>query len=176
MTNSYNIILNLIYIINFISFSIQILYYIYPMSIEQYINTLSSERQNAINKLVSIIREKLPKGFHEQMNYGMPSWVVPHSIYTEGYHCTPELPLPFLSIASRKNFIALYHMGIYGDDNLMRWFMQEYPNYSKYKLDMGKSCIRFKRLDDIPFKLIGQLCSKITVKEWITIYEKELKT
>ena len=149
-------------------------YYFYCMSIEQYINTLNSERKDSVNQLISIIRKKLPKGFYEQMNYGMPSWVVPHSIYPKGYHCTPELPLPFLSIASRKNFIALYHMGIYANENLMNWFMQEYPNHSKYKLDIGKSCIRFKRLDDIPYKLIGELCSKMNVKEWITIYEKQI--
>ena len=150
-------------------------YYIWCMSVKQYINSLSFEKKDAINKIVSSIRENLPKGFHEQMNYGMPSWVVPHSIYPDGYHCSPELPLPFLGLYARKNFIALYHMGIYANDDLMRWFKQVYPNHSKYKLDMGKSCIRFKRLDDIPFELIGELCSKMTVKEWITVYEKEIK-
>ena len=104
----------------------------------------------------------------------MPSWVVPHSTYPKVYHCSPELPLPFLSVASRKNYIALYHMGIYVNKELMEWFVEEYPKHSKYKLDIGKSCIRFKRLDDIPFNLIGELCSKMSVKDWITIYEKEI--
>ena len=144
------------------------------MSVQQYINSLSFEKKETISKIVSIIRENLPKGFHEQMNYGMPSWVVPHSIYPDGYHCSPELPLPYISIASQKNFIALYHMGIYATPELLNWFMKEYPKHSKRKLDMGKSCIRFKRLNNIPFELIGKLCAKMTVKEWIAIYEKEI--
>ena len=144
------------------------------MSIEEYIAALNSERKDSVTKLISIIRKKLPKKFNEQMNYGMPSWVVPHSIYPKGYHCSPELPLPFLSLSSRKNYIALYHMGIYANKELMTWFIKEYPNHSKYKLDIGKSCIRFKKLNEIPFSLIGELCSKMNMKEWIIIYEKEI--
>ena len=149
-------------------------YYFYDMSIKEYINSLSSEKKDTVKKIISVIQRKLPKEFNEQMNYGMPSWVVPHSTYPKGYHCSPELPLPFLSLASRKNYIALYHMGIYANKELMEWFVEEYPKHSKYKLDIGKSCIRFKRLDDIPFNLIGELCSKMSVKDWITIYEKEI--
>ena len=149
-------------------------YYFYDMSIKKYINSLSSEKKDTVKKIISVIQRKLPKGFNEQINYGMPSWVVPHSTYPKGYHCSPELPLPFLSLASRKNYIALYHMGIYANKELMEWFVEEYPKHSKYKLDIGKSCIRFKRLDDIPFNLIGELCSKMSVKDWITIYEKEI--
>jgi len=145
------------------------------MSINKYINQLPKERQGCIKKLISVIRKNLPQEFNEQMNYGMPSWVVSHSKYKEGYHCNPKLPLPFLSISSRKNFIALYHMGIYVDHKLMNWFIKEYPNYSKQKLDMGKSCIRFKKIDQIPFELIGKLCKKMTVNKWINIYEKEIK-
>ena len=152
------------------------LYYFHRMSVEEYINSLNSEKKDSVKKIISIIQKKLPKGFREQMNYGMPSWVVPHSIYPKGYHCSPELPLPFLSLASRKNYIALYHMGIYVNKKLMEWFVQEYPKHSTYKLDIGKSCIRFKRLDDIPFKLIGELCSKMSVKDWITIYEREISS
>jgi len=144
------------------------------MSIEEYIAALNSERKDSVTKLISIIRKKLPKKFDEQMNYGMPSWVVPHSTYPKGYHCSPELPLPFLSLSSRKNYIALYNMGIYANKELMKWFIEEYPNHSKYKLDIEKSCIRFKRLDDIPFNLIGELCAKMSVKDWITIYEKKI--
>tara|TARA_B110000116_G_C16351554_1_gene365601 strand:- start:25 stop:465 length:441 start_codon:yes stop_codon:yes gene_type:complete len=144
------------------------------MSIEEYINLLKSEKKDAISKIITLIRKKLPKGFSEQMNYGMPSWVVPHSKYPKGYHCSPELPLPFLSLAARKNYIALYHMGIYANEDLMKWFKKEYPKHSKYKLDIGKSCIRFKRLDDIPFNLIGELLSKMTMKDWIKTYEKEI--
>ena len=144
------------------------------MSIKEYINSLSSEKKDTVKKIISVIQTKLPKGFNEQMNYGMPSWVVPHSRYPKGYHCSPELPLPFLSLASRKSYIVLYHMGIYANQELMEWFLEEYSKHSKYKLDIGKSCIRFRRLDDIPFNLIGELCSKMSVKDWITIYEEEI--
>ena len=145
------------------------------MSIEEYINSLNSEKKHSVKKIISIIQKKLPKGFREQMNYGMPSWVVPHSIYPKGYHCSPELPLPFLSLASRKNYIALYHMGIYVNKKLMEWFVQEYPKHSTYKLDIGKSCIRFKNISEIPYELIGILSSKMTVKDWIDIYEQNIK-
>lgn len=102
-------------------------------------------------------------------------YCVPHSIYPAGYHCKPEQPLPFAAIASQKNFIAVYHMGIYADAALMKWFTEEYPKHSKKKLDMGKSCMRFKKPEDIPMKLIGELMTKMTVKEWVALYEKNLK-
>jgi len=143
-------------------------------NIKEYINSLSSEKKEVVSEIILIIQKKLSKGFNEQINYGMPSWVVPHSKYPKGYHCSPELPLPFLSLAVRKNYIALYHMGIYADKELMKWFIKEYPKHSKHKLDIGKSCIRFKKLNEIPFSLIGELCSKMSVKEWIAIYEKEI--
>ena len=117
------------------------------------------------------VRENIPKGFSEELSYGIPAWVVPHSLYPKGYHCSPELPLPFVSIASQKNFIALYHMGIYATPELLDWFMKEYPKHSKRKLDIGKSCIRFKKMDDIPFELIGDLMKKMNPKEWMEKYE-----
>jgi hypothetical protein len=128
-----------------------------------------------MNKLRTIINANLPKGFEECLGYGMPSWVVPHSIYPSGYHTTPHLPLPFMSLASQKNFIALYHMGIYADINLLAWWEKEYAKQCKRKLDMGKSCIRFKYLDDIPYKLIAELCEKITPDDWISVYENNIK-
>lgn len=144
-------------------------------TIGEYLENIPIERKAVMQKLIAIINKNLPKGFTEQLNYGMPSWVVPHSIYADGYHCTPELPLPFLSIASQKHFIGLYHMGIYADTNLLDWFVKEYPKHTKKKLDMGKSCIRFKNIDDIPFDLITELCSKMNPKDWIKLYEKNLK-
>lgn len=144
-------------------------------TIGEYLENIPIERKAVMQKLIAIINKNLPKGFTEQLNYGMPSWVVPHSIYADGYHCTPELPLPFLSIASQKHFIGLYHMGIYADTNLLDWFVKEYPKHAKKKLDMGKSCIRFKNIDDIPFDLITELCSKMNPKDWIKLYEKNLK-
>ena len=128
-----------------------------------------------MNKLRTIINANLPQGFEECLGYGMPSWVVPHSIYPSGYHTTPHLPLPFMSLASQKNFIALYHMGIYADKNLLDWWEKEYAKQCKRKLDMGKSCIRFKNIDDIPYELIAELCKKITPNDWIKVYEGSIK-
>jgi hypothetical protein len=143
--------------------------------VTSYINNLSEDRQNVINKLRCIIIDNLPEGFQEVYSYKMIGYVVPHSIYPDGYHCDTALPLPFINIASQKNFIAIYHMGIYSDENLLEWFKEEYPKYCSTKLDMGKSCIRFKNMNKIPFELIGQLVSKISVKQWISLYEKAIK-
>ena len=144
-------------------------------TVESYINDLIEERKNIINELRKVILKNLPKGFDEGMGYGMIGYFVPHSIYPNGYHCDPKQPLPFLSMASQKNFIALYHMGIYMNPTLMDWFTAEYAKRVKGKLDMGKSCIRFKKMDAIPFDLIGELASKMSVDEWIACYEKALK-
>jgi hypothetical protein len=144
-------------------------------NVESYLNDLSEERKDIINQLRKEILKNLPKGFAEGMGYGMIGYFVPHSIYPNGYHCDPKQPLPFLSMASQKNFIALYHMGIYMNPTLMDWFTAEFAKRVKGKLDMGKSCIRFKKLDAIPFDLIGELVSKMSVDEWIACYEKALK-
>ena len=144
-------------------------------TVEQYIAELPEERKIPITELRKVIKKNLPKGFKEGMGYGMIGYVVPHSIYPSGYHCTPELPLPFLSIASQKNFIAVYHMCVYSDPKLHKWFTDEYAKLKLGKLDMGKSCIRFKNMEKIPYNLIGELSSKVTVEEWIEIYEKALK-
>ncbi|RKS20457.1 uncharacterized protein DUF1801 [Flavobacterium endophyticum] len=138
---------------------------------QEYLDSLPDDRKEAIGKLRNSILEKLPKGFEESMNYGMLCYNVPFSIYPNGYHCNPEMPLPFLSLASQKNFIALYHMGIYADPELLNWFVAEYPKHSKQKLDMGKSCIRFKKMDQIPYELIAELLGKITPEKWIEMYE-----
>ena len=117
----------------------------------------------------------LPEGFQEVMSYGMLGYVVPHSIYPSGYHCNPKLPLPFMNIASQKNFIAIYHMGMYGNEKLLKWFTDEFPKHSKEKLDLGKGCFRFKKLYQIPYKLIGELAGKVTVEKWIEYYDKNFK-
>ena len=142
---------------------------------EEYINALPSERKEAIAKLRNTILKNLPKGFSETMGYGMIGYVVPHTLYPAGYHCDPKLPLPFMSIASQKNFVAVYHMGIYANKALFDWFVNEYPNHVKRKLDMGKSCIRFKKIEEIPYDLIGTLAGKMTSQQWIDIYESEIK-
>ena len=142
---------------------------------DAYMAEIPEERQKAFTKLRSVIKKNIPKGFSESMGYGMMGWVVPHSKYPAGYHCNPKDPLPFIGIASQKNFIAIYHMGVYADPALLKWFTTAHAKASPRKLDMGKSCIRYKKPDDIPFELIGELASKMTPDEWIAIYEKVLK-
>ena len=139
---------------------------------EQYLSELPEDRKEAMLKLRNAIKENLPQGFEEVISYGMLGYVVPHSIYPSGYHCDPKLPLPFINLAFQKNFIALYHMGIYANKNLESWFVSEYPKHVKSKLDMGKSCIRFKKMDDIPFDFIGELAAKVSLEDWISNYEK----
>ena len=146
------------------------------MTVTEYIDALPDDRKAAMKKLRAVIKKNLPKGFKETINYKMPAFVVPHSTYADGYHCDPSLPLPFLSMASQKNFIALYHMGIYADPKLMAWFEKQWPKHVKAKLDMGKSCIRFKKVDTIPYDLIGELVAKMTVQDWIKLYEKSFKS
>jgi hypothetical protein len=142
---------------------------------EQYLKELPEDRKEAISKLREVVLKNLPKGFKETMGYGMLTYVVPHEIYPAGYHCDPQQALPFVSVASQKNFIAFYHMGIYAKPELLKWFQSEYPKHSTAKLDMGKSCVRFKKPEQIPYKLIGELVKKMTVKDWIECYEKNFK-
>lgn len=140
-------------------------------TVDEYFESLPDDRKDAMTQLRKVILDNIPPGFTEQMSYGMVGYVVPHSTYPAGYHCDPKLPLPFVNIASQKNFIALYHMGIYADPAILDWFTSEYPKHSSAKLDMGKSCIRFKKPDQIPFELIGELMGKISVDRWIKAYE-----
>jgi len=142
---------------------------------EDYIAQLPDDRKAAITKLNTLIKKHMPKGLEAGMGYGMLAYYVPKSIYPDGYHCKPFPPLPFINLASQKNFIALYHSGMYAKKELYDWFVAEYPKHCKYKLDMGKSCVRFKKIEDIPYDLIKQLMGKMTVKEWIDIYEKAIK-
>jgi len=141
----------------------------------EYLELIPDDRKPAMNRLRQTILANLPKGFEETMSYGMIGYVVPHSVYPSGYHCDPKLPLPFMAIASQKNFIAVYHIAIYADKKLSDWFTAEYPKHTKVRLDMGKSCLRFKKPDDIPFELISELASKVTPEAWIAIYEANIK-
>lgn len=144
-------------------------------SIEDYISKIPEERQEIFKKIFDTISENLPEGFKQGVSYGMIGWNVPLETYPAGYHCTPGSPLPFIGLASQKNFIALYHMGMYAKPELLNWFVEEFPKHSKRKLDMGKSCVRFKKMDDIPFELLAEMSKKMTVEEWITIYESNFK-
>ena len=139
---------------------------------EEYIRSLPADRKGAVTELRKVIKKNLPKGFKEVMQYGMLGYVVPHSLYPAGYHCKPEDPLPFMCLASQKNFVAVYHMGVYADKALLKWFTSAHAKHSKKKLDMGKSCMRYKKTEDIPYKLIGELSQKISPKKWVEMYEK----
>lgn len=144
-------------------------------TVEEILLNISADRAKAFQQLYEVIIQNLPEGFEAAISYGGLGYVVPHKIYPAGYHCKPSEPLPFAGIASQKNSINLYHMGIYSSAELLKWFAEEFPKHSKQKLDMGKSCIRFKKPDEIPFTLIGELMKKMSVKEWIHIYETNLK-
>ena len=144
-------------------------------TILEYISQLTEDRKEPISKLRNIINQNIDSGFSEEINYGMIGWVVPHSLYPEGYHCDPKLPLPFMSIASQKHFIAVYHMGVYASPKLLEWFISEYPKHCSTKLDMGKSCIRFKKIENIPYNLIGELVTKMSANDWIMLYESNVK-
>ena len=145
------------------------------LSVSSYLENVEVSKKEAFLKLRETIKNNIDSTFNEEINYGMIGYVVPHEVYPSGYHCDPKLPLPFLAIAAQKNFIALYHMGIYMEPTLMDWFVGEYPKYVKSKLDMGKSCIRFKKPEDIPFELIAELIKKMTANDWIKLYESKLK-
>lgn len=142
------------------------------MTVDQYVAAQSPERQEVLEKLRALMKKNLPKGFEETIGYGMIAYVVPHKLYPAGYHCDPKIPLPFISIASQKNFIALYHMGMYAMPDVLKWFEEEYSKAVPSKLDMGKSCVRFKKLDQIPYDLLADLAKKTSVKDWIACYEK----
>ena len=144
-------------------------------SVEEYLSELPAERQAAVRTLRDTLRAALPPGFEERMNYGMVGYVVPHSLYPAGYHCDPKLPLPFMGLASQKASVNLYHMGLYADPALLAWFTEAHATASKRKLDMGKSCIRYKKPEDMPLALLAELAGKMTVEAWIALYEGQLK-
>ena len=144
-------------------------------TVTEYLQEIPADRQVYFNQLREVMLANIPAGFVEQMSYGMIGYVVPHSLYPAGYHCDVKLPLPFANIASQKNFIALYHMGIYANPEILDWFVKEYPKHCKLKLDMGKSCIRFKKPEQIPYELIAELMQKMSVDDWIRLYEANIK-
>jgi len=143
--------------------------------IKKYIQELPEDRQKVMQQLRETILQNIPKGFEETFIYKSIGYVVPKTLYPNGYHCDSKLPLPFINIASQKNFIAIYHMGIYADQKLYDWFLEEYPKHCKSKLDIGKSCIRFKKVNEIPFQLIAELVSKMTWEDWVKLYEQSFR-
>jgi Domain of unknown function (DU1801) len=144
-------------------------------SVEQYLTELPAERRPAVTQLRELFNRRLPKGFEERMSYGMIGWVVPHSLYPAGYHCDPRLPLPFLSLASQKRHISVYHLGLYAEGDLLAWFIAEHAKASSRRLDIGKCCVRYGKPDDIPYELLGRLAARMTPRQWIERYEKNVK-
>lgn len=144
-------------------------------TVDEYIGKLPEDRQKVISDLRAVLQKNLSKDFKECLSYGMIGYVVPHEIYPDGYHCDPKLPLPFINLASQKNYVALYHMGVYAQPELLKWFQEEYKQRVPHKLDMGKSCIRFKKMDQIPLDLVGELAQKMNAQQWIELYEKSRK-
>lgn len=140
--------------------------------VANYIDSLPEDRKSAMNQIRKVILKNKSKGIEEGFMYNMITYYIPHSKYPDGYHCNPNQPLPFISLASQKNFISLYHMGMYANPKLLEWFQKEFEKKAKGKLDMGKSCIRFKKVEEIPFELIGELTAKMSADEWIECYEK----
>lgn len=143
--------------------------------INEYIAAVAEDKHAHFVQLRNVIVRNLPNGFEECMSYGMIGYVVPHSLYPKGYHCNTVLPLPLINIGAKKNFIVLHHIGLYMSPPLLDWFVSEYPKHTASKLDMGKGCIRFKKANEIPYELIGQLVQKLPVTDWITLYEKNIK-
>jgi hypothetical protein len=144
-------------------------------TVDEYIERLPEERRGPFTELRNTIISRLPPGFEETIAWNMPSWVVPLPLYPAGYHCDPKSPLPFLSIASQKHFFGVYHMGLYSSPELLKWFQTEYALLDIGKPDMGKSCIRLRKIDRIPYRLIGDLASKMSVDDWIHLYEREIR-
>ncbi|MEZ6098866.1 MAG: DUF1801 domain-containing protein [Pirellulaceae bacterium] len=143
-------------------------------SVEQYLASLSVERQEMVGAIRHVILQNLPKGYEEGIQYNMIGYYVPHSVYPAGYHCDPRQPVPFVNLASQKNYVSLYLFCIYVNEELVEWFRDAWTSMGK-KLDMGKSCIRIKKPDDVPLKLIGQTVKKVPVKKFLASYEESLK-
>jgi hypothetical protein len=141
---------------------------------ETYIASLPEDRRPIIAAIRKVINDNLPPGFEETSSYGI-GWVVPHSMYPPGYHCDSSTPLGFMGLVSQKRHISLYSMCLYGSNKHLEWFRREWPKHSKKKLDMGKSCIRFAKPEDVPLELIGQLAARVSPRQWIEIYESSMK-
>ncbi|BDD06000.1 DUF1801 domain-containing protein [Aureibacter tunicatorum] len=140
-------------------------------TVKGYLSQVPESQKENFTLLYQTIKNNIPQGFQECINYGMIGFVIPHSIYPPGYHCNNKLPLPFINIGVQKNFIGLYHMGLYANAELLKWFQEEYTKALNKKPDMGKSCIRFKNNAQIPIDIIAKLSQKTTPVQWIETYE-----
>ena len=142
-------------------------------AVEKYLAELPEDRRETVGAVRAVVLKNLPKGYEEGMQWGMIGYYVPHSIYPDGYHCQPDEPLPVASLASQKNHMAFYGLGLYIDEEQARWFVEEWKKAGK-KLDMGKSCVRFKTLDDVAIDVIGRAIKRMPVKQYIALYESQL--
>jgi hypothetical protein len=144
-------------------------------TVDAYLAELPEERREAISAIRGVILKNLPRGYEEGMQWGVIGYYVPHSLYPAGYHCQPEEPLPVASLASQKNHMAFYGLGLYINEAQARWFVEEWKKAGK-KLDMGKSCVRFKTLDDVAVDVIGRAIKRLPVEQYIEQYERQLTT
>ena len=143
-------------------------------TVRAYLAGLPKDRREALQAVREVILDHLPKGYEEGMQYGMIGYYVPHSVYAAGYHCDPRQPVPFAGLASQKNHMSLYLMCIYGDQEQLEWFRDAWDR-SGQKLDMGKSCIRFRKVEDVPLKVIGQAVKRVPVRKFLAHYEANVK-
>lgn len=143
-------------------------------NVKDYLAELPADRRAAIEKVHKVILANLDKDFKEGMQYGMICYAVPHSVYPPGYHCDPKQPLPYAGLASQKHYMSLYIMSSYGNESSENWLREEFAKAGK-KLDMGKCCIRFKKLDDLPLDVIGKAIKRVTAAEYIKFYEANIK-
>ena len=138
-------------------------------TVDEYLAGLPEDRRIAISTVRDVILKNLPKGYEEGMQYGMIGYYVPHSIFPAGYHCDPKQPLNYASLGSQKNHMALYLMCVYGDSEHAQWFKQAWEATGK-KLDMGKACVRFKKLDDLPLDVIGESIARVPCDKYVARY------
>ncbi|MFG0318770.1 MAG: DUF1801 domain-containing protein [Planctomycetota bacterium JB042] len=146
-----------------------------PATVQEYLASLPDDRRRALKAIRAVIRKNLDQGYEEGIQYGMIGYYVPHRVYPDGYHCDPKQPLPFAGLASQKNHMAIYLMGIYGSEEHERWFREAWTKSGK-RLDMGKACIRFKKLEDVPLDVVGEVVRRIPAKAYIESYEANVKT
>lgn len=141
-----------------------------PATVKEYLDSLPEDRRKALSKVRAAVNKGLPKGYQEGIQYGMIGWFVPHTLFPAGYHCDPKQPVPFAGLASQKNHMSLYLMCIYGDEGHRKWFERAWKDAGK-KLDMGKGCVRFKRVEDVPLDVVTEAVSRVPVKDFLAHYE-----
>lgn len=144
-----------------------------PTTVTQYLAALPPERKRALQAVRKVVKANLDPKVKEGIQYGMIGYFIPHSVYPDGYHCSPEQPLPFMSIASQKNHMAVYLFCIYGDEAEAARFEKQWARSGK-RLDMGKSCVRFKKLEDLCLETIGAAIKRMTAARFIDHYERNV--